>query len=36
MHRDGRPVRIRYKPNGRDAVIRHGVPLLMIVGAAPR
>ena len=27
--------RIRYKPNERDAVIRHGVPLLVVVGAAP-
>jgi hypothetical protein len=27
--------RIRYKPNERDAVIRHGVALLVIVGAAP-
>jgi hypothetical protein len=26
--------RIRYKPNERDAVIRHGVALLVIVGAA--
>lgn len=27
--------RIRYKPNERDAVIRHGVALLVIVGKAP-
>ena len=27
--------RIRYKPNERDAVMRHGVPLLVIVGATP-
>ena len=27
--------RIRYKPNERDAVTRHGVALLVIVGAAP-
>ena len=27
--------RIRYKPNERDAVMRHGVALLIIVGAAP-
>jgi hypothetical protein len=27
--------RIRYKPNERDAVMRHGVALLVIVGAAP-
>jgi hypothetical protein len=27
--------RIRYKPNERDAVMRHGVVLLVIVGAAP-
>jgi hypothetical protein len=27
--------RIRYKPNERDAVIRHGVALLVIIGAAP-
>jgi hypothetical protein len=27
--------RIRYKPNERDAVIRHGVSLLVIVGKAP-
>lgn len=27
--------RIRYKPNERDAVMRHRVALLMIVGAAP-
>jgi hypothetical protein len=27
--------RIRYKANERDAVIRHGVALLVIVGAAP-
>lgn len=27
--------RIRYKPNERDAVIRHRVALLVIVGAAP-
>jgi hypothetical protein len=27
--------RIRYKPNERDAVMRHGVTLLVIVGAAP-
>jgi len=27
--------RIRYKPNERDAVIRHGVALLVIVGNAP-
>jgi hypothetical protein len=27
--------RIRYKPNERDAVMRHGVSLLVIVGAAP-
>lgn len=27
--------RIRYKPNERDAVLRHGVALLVIVGAAP-
>jgi len=27
--------RIRYKPNERDAVVRHGVALLVIVGAAP-
>ena len=27
--------RIRYKPNERDAVIRHGVGLLVIIGAAP-
>ena len=27
--------RIRYKPNERDAVVRHGVALLLIVGAAP-
>ncbi len=27
--------RIRYKPNERDAVIRHNVGLLVIVGAAP-
>lgn len=27
--------RIRYKPNERDAVIRHDVGLLVIVGAAP-
>jgi hypothetical protein len=27
--------RIRYKPNERDAVIRHGVGLLVIVGKAP-
>jgi PIN like domain len=26
---------IRYKPNERDAVMRHGVPLLVVVGAAP-
>jgi hypothetical protein len=27
--------RIRYKPNERDAVMRHGVALLVIVGNAP-
>jgi hypothetical protein len=27
--------RIRYKPNERDAVMRHGVAMLAIVGAAP-
>ena len=27
--------RIRYKPNERDAVMRHGVGLLVIVGATP-
>lgn len=27
--------RIRYKPNERDAVIRHGVALLVVVGKAP-
>ena len=27
--------RIRYKPNERDAVMRHGVVLLVVVGAAP-
>jgi hypothetical protein len=27
--------RIRYKPNERDAVMRHGVGLLVIVGKAP-
>jgi hypothetical protein len=27
--------RIRYKPNERDAVIRHGLALLVIVGDAP-
>lgn len=27
--------RIRYKPNERDAVMRHGVDLLVIIGAAP-
>lgn len=27
--------RIRYKPNERDAVIRHGVPLLVVIGKAP-
>jgi PIN like domain len=27
--------RIRYKPNERDAVIGHGVALLVIIGAAP-
>jgi PIN like domain len=27
--------RIRYKPNERDAVMRHGVALMVIVGAAP-
>ncbi len=27
--------RIRYKPNERDAVMRHGVALLVIVGTAP-
>jgi hypothetical protein len=27
--------RIRYKPNERDALMRHGVGLLVIVGAAP-
>ena len=27
--------RIRYKPNERDAVMRHGVALLVIVGDAP-
>jgi hypothetical protein len=27
--------RIRYKPNERNAVIRHGAALLVIVGAAP-
>jgi hypothetical protein len=27
--------RIRYKANERDAVIRHGVALLVIIGAAP-
>jgi len=27
--------RIRYKPNERDAVMRHSVALLVIVGAAP-
>lgn len=27
--------RIRYRPNEREAVMRHGVPLLVIVGAAP-
>jgi hypothetical protein len=27
--------RIRYKPNERDAVVRHGVALLVIVGNAP-
>jgi hypothetical protein len=27
--------RIRYKPNERDAVMRHGVALLVIVGSAP-
>ena len=27
--------RIRYKPNERDAVMRHGVGLLVIIGAAP-
>ncbi|HEY1362193.1 MAG TPA: hypothetical protein VGF60_08105 [Xanthobacteraceae bacterium] len=27
--------RIRYKPNERDAVMRHGVALLVIIGAAP-
>jgi hypothetical protein len=27
--------RIRYKPNERDAVLRHGVALLVVVGAAP-
>jgi len=28
-------IAIRYKPNERDAVMRHGVALLVIVGAAP-
>ncbi len=27
--------RIRYKPNERDAVVRHRVALLVIIGAAP-
>lgn len=27
--------RIRYKPNERDAVVRHGVRLLVVVGKAP-
>lgn len=27
--------RIRYKPNERDAVMQHGVALLVIIGAAP-
>jgi PIN like domain len=27
--------RIRYKPNERDAVMRHGVALLVVVGKAP-
>jgi hypothetical protein len=27
--------RIRYKPNERDAVMRHGVALLVVVGTAP-
>jgi hypothetical protein len=27
--------RIRYKPNERDAVVRHGVALLVIIGKAP-
>jgi PIN like domain len=27
--------RIRYKTNERDAVVRHGVALLVVVGAAP-
>ena len=27
--------RIRYKPNERDAVMRHGVALFVVVGAAP-
>jgi hypothetical protein len=27
--------RIRYKPNERDAVMRHGVALLVVIGAAP-
>ena len=27
--------RIRYKPNERDAVMRHGVGLLVIIGTAP-
>lgn len=27
--------RIRYKPNERDAVMRHGVGLLLIIGKAP-
>lgn len=43
MARGGRPTRIalthdkriRYKPNERDAVMRHRVGLLVIVGAAP-
>jgi hypothetical protein len=27
--------RIRYKPNERDAVLRHRVPLLVVIGKAP-
>lgn len=27
--------RIRYKPNEREAVIRHGVKLLVVIGKAP-
>jgi hypothetical protein len=30
-----RDARIRYKPNEREAVIRHGVALLVLIGTAP-